>query len=1000
ERFRDADALAARLEAARASEVRAGFVRPPTLRPDEQRSVVLLYASEVSVVDALESAIREYRGAPVRLPDRRLVGLFVGGDAAGGEVARATAAAVAARRTAGRLAVSAGRATADEHGIRGTAVDAAEAALARTPSGIGISAEAARELSTLDHQLSEVGGGLLALEPDDGTLARLLHAPVLTPFVGRELELARVSAALRAANDEPRGEALFVIGEAGIGKTRLLDEALVMLEEDSADARVLAGRLDAIAGGRELGLWVSLLEGAVESLGSEVTDDPAWTLARMAADDDASVARLATELASLVGAPAERPSASAPTEIQLLDDRRRVAIAEWVIGMASQGSLVLRLENAHRADARSIDLLEEILEQARELPLVALATARPEMLDPGRAHPFVVSSNPIVLRGLGRAAASSLIDACSDAPLPEALRERIAQRTEGNPLFIEHVVRSLDPASPESVPGEIPLPHSVEAALQARLDTLAPSEREVCKTASVFGRPFAVDELEAVGAGDAAPSILTLRRRGLLLKRGREQHDFASALLRDVAYRLLSEARRTELHALAAECFAARGVDPEETARHFELAGNQEDAARMFARAASAAARRGDVATILRASSRALVLSPAAAESYELRMARAEALRFRGSRDAQHIELQAALALAGDPRELALVHSELCVHQSRAGDADRALEAGRAAVRAAELAGDAGARVLAEGRLALAHLAAGAHDDAAAALARAEAAAAGAVGAEPMWAALLAEWRGQLAAARGELAERMRAFADAASLHRARGDLRRAAGADTNRADVLNRLGKYEDAERALTLAVDACRKVGHRAMEGYARVNLAYALLQRGRPADALVQLHVVGAIATRLHERRLRVYADTYSAAAELARGDADRSLTLAEGAAAEAEAAGFRAALAAARVREAEALERLGRLVESHRTIASARAIAEELGGLEEDEALLYTVAARVARTLGLHDEARAAIERGAARLREQAAGLGDEGRAFLDDVPAHRALLDLERGSGRD
>jgi len=228
------------------------------------------------------------------------------------------------------------------------------------------------------------------------------------------------------------------------------------------------------------------------------------------------------------------------------------------------------------------------------------------------------------------------------------------------------------------------------------------------------------------------------------------------------------------------------------------------------------------------------------------------------------------------------------------------------------------------------------------------------------------------------------------------GDVRRAAGADANLADIHNRIGAYGEAEIALRAAVQTCRRVGHRAQEAAALCNLGYALTMSGRAMEARGVLDEAAALASGIGHSKLALVAAVYRVRALLAAGATDEAGAEAEAAVRESErlaAPGLSvlALTAAARTRlaandPARALAHSGRALE----------LRDALGGVEEDEADVYWTHARGLAEAGEHARAAEIRSRGRDRLWQLARKIGDlEMRArFLRDIPVHRALVEAD------
>ena len=469
----------------------------------------------------------------------------------------------------------------------------------------------------------------------------------------------------------------------------------------------------------------------------------------------------------------------------------------------------------------------------------------------------------------------------------------------------------------DAPPAELPIPVHVEGAVQARLDHLPPAEKQLCKIAAVYGRAFTARALVALGVIDAEPLLASLARRGLITSKGarepgaadsrierreleslrtvdqapsgvrralveagaktEREHAFKSALVGEVAYRMNTERARKELHQRAAMFLGADpGSLPEEIARHHELGGELDRAAEQYARAVRAAQRRGDSRSVLALSDKALALDAASITRFELHVARAEALSFLGRRDDQAKELERALAIAESPADQARALVEKTALLATLGQSDEGVLVGEDAVRAARAVRDPDLLATALVRLGWVQLYAGRIAEAQGSIGEA-ARMSEQVRADT--AAMIAAWRAQLAAARGDLGQRKNAYEDAIARYREIGDLRRAASSECNLADTLNRVGAYEAAETALREALEVCRRVGNRVVEGFALANLGYALSKLDRTEEALAALAEAERIGLHAKQSRLVLSVRLYRARTMLGHREPDEVVREAE-------------------------------------------------------------------------------------------------------------------------
>ena len=349
------------------------------------------------------------------------------------------------------------------------------------------------------------------------------------PLVDREAELEELRQAFATARDERRCVVFTGFGEAGIGKTRLAREFLAQVRDE---ATVLVGRC--------------------ASYGQGVTFLP---LREMIDGFDDMV-----------------ESAGSTGEIFLAARQRFEELAE-------ERPLLLVFEDVHWAEPTLLDLIEYLGSQASDSPILALCLSRPDLLADRAGWEEVGPS--LVLEPLTDEHARVL---AGDEPH----RDRIVEIAEGNPLYVEQLVASVEEAGPEALET---VPGSVEALLASRLDRLGPAERAVAQRAAVVGRRFAPAAVAALGPTDALP---TLENVGFVHRAGR-LYRFHHVLVRDVVYAGTPKAERAELHRRHAEWLADRpdGTD-ELVGYHLEqAAGLPRRAGRTGRRGRGARRRRG-----------------------------------------------------------------------------------------------------------------------------------------------------------------------------------------------------------------------------------------------------------------------------------------------------------------------------------------------------------------------------------------------------------------------
>jgi tetratricopeptide (TPR) repeat protein len=1017
ERWKSAEAFGEALRAADLAE-RCDRTLPHaepaiTILPGEHRLVAVLLVEGVSDLGAVERAVLEYGGRFLPLVGLRALGVFGGEQSEGDEAIRAAAAALQARPAAERVAVGSGRAVQRGAAISGAALDAAESGCALALDAVAVDAALAPALAerfVLRDTKAALRFRTLVAHRRVSQAAPLPPGAEDEVTIGREPELAQLRLAVDSAFGESRAVAVLVTGPPGIGKTRLRHEMeRIALQADPA-CRVLLARGEPLRRDTAFALALSAVlararDGARTA--SWPSLDPAApaeerrrALQQLVAEADAS-APWADDLAGLLGIPDADPNlgSTAPRDPQLLADRFRLALHEYFAGLCGLGPLVLVAEDLQWGDPASIGLLDELLDRLADSPFVLLATARPEFQE--RSRDLFAGRDAVRLapRGLVLADAGRLAARCAGREVPEPVVRAIAERTAGNPLFIREIVLELrDRGLLDGGLDDLPLPLTVEAAVQSRLDHLPAREKDVCKRAAVYGRQFVREEVEALGALDPDDALAALGRKDLLGARARpggagREYRFRSTLVRDVAYRLLADDLRADLHRRAAAFLAAApNVEAEEVAMHHERGGEPESAARWYAAATVAAERRGDSHSVVRCAERALALETAPFPRFPVRIALAEALGYLGRRDRQVMELVRALDDAGGDGERARVLIGQAEALWRTGRPGEALASAAEAAEAARAAGDREELAVIRAWQAPVLARSGRIEEAREALREAQEVA---PAVSPRTQALVASSRSATAAAIGDVAARLDAAREAVALYRAAGDLRRAAGAESMLADALNRFGAYAEAVTRFEAAIDACRRVGHRWAEGFALCNLAYSLTMLGRPQEAMERLDQVAALAARNAREPFRdAVAGIYRLQALLAAAAPVSAAAAAERILAEVEADDLPPSLRVTAWAVAARVHLACRAPAAALQLSS-RAIAtrDRLGGVEEDEAEVFLVHADALSACGRGGEAAAVLERGRRRLLEVAESITEPAwrERFLRDVVAHRTLL---------
>ena len=414
-----------------------------------------------------------------------------------------------------------------------------------------------------------------------GRLETAAAAHALTPFVGREDELRSLMNRWERALDG-EGQVALIVGEAGIGKSRLVQRFH-----------------EQIAGTPHT--WVEAAAGAF------FQNTPYYAVTEMlrellawrgdeSAEEQLTQLETRLELAGLKPAEAlpliapllnlPMPAKYRPLSLSPEQQRRRLlaTLVGWALGAARVQPVVIAIEDLHWADPSTLELLQLLVEQGATARLLLLYTARPEFRAqwPLRAHHTQLALNRLSSRNIRTMVEKVAAHETSHRALTEETIATVVQRTAGVPLFVEELTRAvLERGEAKLTEREIPV--TLRDSLMARLDRLG-SAKEVIQVGAVIGGEFSYDLLHAiypVAEEDLQRALRILADTELLYVRGiapESTYLFKHALIRDAAYEALLKSRRKDLHRLVActidEKFPAfKKARPEVLARHWTEAG-------------------------------------------------------------------------------------------------------------------------------------------------------------------------------------------------------------------------------------------------------------------------------------------------------------------------------------------------------------------------------------------------------------------------------------------
>jgi predicted ATPase/class 3 adenylate cyclase len=734
-----------------------------------------------------------------------------------------------------------------------------------------------------------------------------------TPMIGRDAELGRLQADFEAVNHERRLRAVSLLGEAGIGKSRMLYELQNWLETHEQSFWLLLGRAHPHSRLQPYGLLRDLVAWRLQ-----IDDSDSGELARR---------KLVEGLRTVLGADAQPEllgqligldfSASPAVQAVAADARRLRDKAlgvgiEWLrcLSAADDTPIVLLLDDLHWADDGSLEFVRRVL-GAHELPLFVVMLARPELIErhpdwgdaAGAAHRLVrVKALDRTLSGRLAETLLQRLDA-----VPQALRDLVIDGAEGNPFYMEELVKMLiddgvivvDADNTRAAIGaagatsiwrvqpdrlrDARVPGTLAGVLQARLHALNEHARSALQDASVIGHVFWDRALAAIDA-QAPASLEELLQREMTLARpdstfsGSREYAFVHHLLQQVTYDSVLKARRQAAHARAAAWLAQHLHERADefvavTAEHYARAGNRAEAVRYFEQAARNAAERYANGEALEQLGRGLELvrEDDVDTRWRLLDRQLALLDQLGRYDEMATTLDAQFALAqqgDDPRRLSRVAVQRAVLADRRSEYDKACTLAFEAAALAEQAGDFESATLAHCQFVYASTVLGEYPRARASVE---------IGLQhsqrcdsPLFEAkILGVWAylesfaGNDRAARDAL---LRALAIAQQC----GELRLEGVTSGNLADIQARLGEYEAAGTSLEASLRIARKIELRSTEGRALLGLAQIDVVLGNFEAATEHARAAIEIAAAIGDRHARSLALTSLAQALTEIGD----------------------------------------------------------------------------------------------------------------------------------
>ncbi len=448
----------------------------------------------------------------------------------------------------------------------------------------------ARAIEYRDHEPVTVKGKSESIRVHEATSARARFGVDVrqvgqAPLVGRAREIDLLASARARARGEREPQLVTLVGVPGIGKSRLVWELFQQIDAGSELVSWRQGRSLPYAEGISFWALGEIVKAEAGVLETDPPDEAAAKLSRV-------VATLGVEVSDAEWIERHlRPLVGLEAGTELRGDHRGEAFAAWtrfLEALADQRPLVLIFEDLHWADDGLLDFIDYLVEWATGVPLLIVATSRPELLSRrpgwggGKPNALTVSLSPLSETEAGQLVAGLV----ERAVIPERVREAVLERAQGNPLYAEEFARLVSEGG-----GLDDLPESVQGIIAARLDALPREEKQLLQDAAVVGKVFWSGSLAQM-AGRSRTELeqpLHLLERKEFARRerrssvaGETEYAFRHILVRDVAYGQIPRGERAARHAAAAEWVESLG----RPADHAELLAQHYLSAIELARAA------------------------------------------------------------------------------------------------------------------------------------------------------------------------------------------------------------------------------------------------------------------------------------------------------------------------------------------------------------------------------------------------------------------------------
>lgn len=451
-----------------------------------------------------------------------------------------------------------------------------------------------------------------------------------TPTVGRDSELGQLQDLFKVTVSDAQTQVVNIVGDPGVGKSRLLDEFVHWVESDSQPIITFQGRARQQRTGTPHGLLRDLFAFYLKIMESDPPETACQKLESNLKTYFEEEPQMKTHLiGALLGfdyskSPHLRGVKDDPEQLR---DRALLYLAQLLRAIARERPTLILLEDIHWADDSSLDAISRLAHACPHLRLMFICLSRHKILEsqPTPGHQTGKEKTQYItinIKPLSKPACLKLADEILQNvdTLPETLRERIVSTSEGNPFYLEELVNVLiddgvileDPSGAWRINTthleNLVVPPTLTAVVQARLDSLPLAEKMILQQAAVVGRIFWEAVLQTFQGADKPPitELAALTHRELVYRQpdsifiGTDEYVFNHTMVRDVAYETVLKRMRQAYHAQAADWLvratqASNKVDEYTVsiAEHYELAGEPGEAAIWYLRAAEKANTQG-----------------------------------------------------------------------------------------------------------------------------------------------------------------------------------------------------------------------------------------------------------------------------------------------------------------------------------------------------------------------------------------------------------------------